>query len=68
MKGRPIKDDAYENLLNYYNKKSQQTQCECGKLVPTTRLNKHMKSNLHERLTQLKNRANQVNTAISASN
>lgn len=64
MRGRPVSDQSYANLVNYFNQKTQQIECECGKTVSINRLDKHKETKLHERLMSLKMRFTRITEAI----
>lgn len=56
-RGRPIKEEAYINLVKHYNRyETNKMECECGKILPKTQYEKHLTSQMHIRLLSLKNR------------
>jgi len=61
--GRPYGEDTYENYLAYCNRDrrlKQKVECECGKTLYESKLERHLKSDLHKRLLQLKERCMKI--------
>jgi hypothetical protein len=54
---RQLKPESYETLIYFRNKErktSERTECECGKMVFVSQLDKHLNTTMHSTLLKRK--------------